>query len=57
LGLPLKTTLKELALGTLRILDVPQLDANVPIVVLHREGGYLSKAAQTLLDDLLNTTN
>jgi DNA-binding transcriptional LysR family regulator len=52
--LPISSIQEELALETLRIVDCPDLKARVPIVVLHRQEGYLSKAAQTLLMELLN---
>jgi DNA-binding transcriptional LysR family regulator len=52
--LPVSSIQEELALGTLHILDSPDLRAAVPVVVLHRQDGYLSKAARTLLDNLLD---
>ena len=53
--LPISSIHEELALGTLHLLDIPQSDdISIPIVVLHRQEGYLSKAAYTLLDSLLH---
>ena len=51
--LPVSGIQEELTLGTLHVLDVIEIQAAVPIVVLRRQDGYLSKAARTLLDTLL----
>jgi DNA-binding transcriptional LysR family regulator len=40
---------EELRLGTLRVLDVPALQAAVPVAAVRRRNGYLGKAAQALL--------
>ncbi|HKU97313.1 MAG TPA: LysR family transcriptional regulator [Vineibacter sp.] len=39
----------ELRLGTLRVLDVPALRADIPVSVVHRRNAYLSRAARSLL--------
>lgn len=40
---------EELRLGTLRLIDVPALRGGVPVTLVRRQGGYLSRAAQTLV--------
>jgi DNA-binding transcriptional LysR family regulator len=50
--LPFSSIHEEQKLGSLHILDVPQLHASVPISVVHRRDGYLSKAAVSLLHQL-----
>jgi DNA-binding transcriptional LysR family regulator len=40
---------EELRLGTLRVIDVPALRGGVPVVLVRRQNGYLSGAAQTLV--------
>lgn len=47
--LPISSIQEEVQLGTLRILDLPEHKASVPVFALHRKDGFLSKAAQTLL--------
>jgi DNA-binding transcriptional LysR family regulator len=51
--LPLSSVQEELRLGTLQVLNIPELQTTVPVVVLHRREGHLNKAARTLLDALL----
>ena len=48
--LPVSSIQEELQLGTLRILDLPEFEASVPVFALYRRDGYLSKGAQTLLN-------
>jgi DNA-binding transcriptional LysR family regulator len=48
--LPESSIQEELRLGTLRTIDVSQLQTTVPIHVLHRKSGYLTGASHTLLD-------
>jgi DNA-binding transcriptional LysR family regulator len=40
---------EELRLGTLRLIDVPPLRGGVPVTLVRRQNGYLSRAAQTLV--------
>lgn len=47
--LPESTIDEELRLGTLRTINVPQLQTTVPIHVLYRKNGYLTGASRTLL--------
>jgi DNA-binding transcriptional LysR family regulator len=47
--LPESSIQEELRLGTLRTIDIPQLQTTVPIHVLYRKEGYLSGASRTLL--------
>ena len=47
--LPESIIQEELRLGTLRTIDVPQLQTTVPIHVLYRKNGYLTGASRTLL--------
>ena len=39
----------ELRTGALKVIDVPALEASIPITVVHRSNGYLSPAAKGLL--------
>ena len=52
--LPLSSIQEELHLGTLQILDLPGLKTKVPVMLLHRRQGYLSKAARSLVEILVN---
>ena len=45
---------EELRLGTLRTIDISQLQTTVPVHVLHRKNGYLTGAARTLLSLICN---
>jgi DNA-binding transcriptional LysR family regulator len=47
--LPESSVYEELRLGTLRTIDISNLQTTVPIHVLHRKNGYLTGAARTLL--------
>jgi DNA-binding transcriptional LysR family regulator len=47
--LPESSVHEELRLGTLRTIDVLQLQTTVPIHVLYRKNGYLTGASRTLL--------
>jgi DNA-binding transcriptional LysR family regulator len=47
--LPESIIQEELRLGTLRTIDIPQLQTTVPIHVLYRKNGYLTGASRTLL--------
>jgi DNA-binding transcriptional LysR family regulator len=47
--LPESIIQEELRLGTLRTIDIPHLQATVPIHVLYRKNGYLTGASRTLL--------
>jgi DNA-binding transcriptional LysR family regulator len=40
---------EELRRGALKKLNLPELTTSIPITVVHRRGGYLSPACQTLL--------
>ena len=40
---------EELHLGTLRLIDVPALRSGMPVTLVRRQNGYLSRAAQTLV--------
>lgn len=53
--LPVSSIQEELQLGTLSILDIPALQTRVPVMVLHRKQGYLSRATRSLLDELVNS--
>jgi DNA-binding transcriptional LysR family regulator len=47
--LPESSIQEELRLGTLRTIDVSQLQTSVPVHVLYRKNGYLTGASRTLL--------
>ena len=53
--LPISSIQEELQLETLSILDIPALQTTVPVMVLHRKQGYLSKATRSLLDELVGS--
>lgn len=40
---------EELRLGTLALIDAPALRGGVPVTLVRRQNGYLSRAAQTLV--------
>ena len=40
---------EELRTGTLKVVDVPALQASIPVTVVHRRDGYLGAAARSLL--------
>jgi DNA-binding transcriptional LysR family regulator len=40
---------EELRLGTLRLIDVPALRGSMPVTLVRRQNGYLSRAAHTLV--------
>ena len=52
--LPESSIQEELRLGTLRIIDVPDLRTTVPIHLLYRKNGYLTGASRTLLSVISN---
>jgi DNA-binding transcriptional LysR family regulator len=52
--LPESSIHEELRLGTLRTIDVAQLQTTVPIHVVHRRNGYLTGASRTLLGLISN---
>ena len=43
---------EELRLGTMRVLDIPEVRTAVPVTVVYRRKGYLSAAARALLSVL-----
>jgi len=49
---PATSVREELASGTLCALDVPELRAEVEVVLLQRRGAFLSPAARRLIDEL-----
>jgi DNA-binding transcriptional LysR family regulator len=51
--LPESSVQEELRSGTLSIVKIPELETTVPIMVLYRKQGYLSKAARSLLELLI----
>ena len=53
--LPISSIQEELQLGTLSILDILALKTTVPVMVLYRKQGYLSKATRSLLDELVSS--
>ena len=53
--LPESSVQEELHLGTLARLGIPEIETTVPVVVLYRKKGYLSKAARSLLGQLVHT--
>lgn len=50
--LPGSAIVEELRLGTLETIDLPDTRAEAPIVLVAREGGYRSRAMETLVDTL-----
>ncbi len=49
---PESSVREELALNTLRKLDAPALRATIEVVLIHRQGAFLSPATRQLLDVL-----
>ncbi len=49
---PESSVREELAVNTLRKLDVPALRAAIEVVLIHRQGAFLSPATRRLLDVL-----
>jgi DNA-binding transcriptional LysR family regulator len=54
--LPESSIHEELRLGTLRTIDVSQLQTTVPIHVIYRKNGYLTGASRTLLALISNVS-
>ena len=52
--LPESSIQEELRLGTLRTIDISDLQTTVPIHVLYRKSGYLTGASRTLLSLISN---
>jgi DNA-binding transcriptional LysR family regulator len=52
---PVTSVHEELARGTLCVLDVPELQAQVDVALVQRRGAFLSPAAQRLIDELVRT--
>jgi DNA-binding transcriptional LysR family regulator len=52
--LPESSIQEELRLGTLRTIDIPDLQTTIPIHVLYRKSGYLTGASRTLLSLISN---
>jgi DNA-binding transcriptional LysR family regulator len=50
--LPVSGIQEELAAGSLAVLDIENLDVNVPVTLVTRRGGYLGAAAQALVEEL-----
>lgn len=55
--LPASSVEEELHLGTLRALPLPELQVTIPVVLINRRHGYLSRAARTLLDALADAAS
>jgi DNA-binding transcriptional LysR family regulator len=49
---PASSVREELARGSLRTLDVAALRASIDVTLIHRKGGFLSRAAGRLMDAL-----
>lgn len=47
---------EELRLGTLRVLEIPELVSSAPVTVIRRRQGYLSRAARRLLEEITAST-
>jgi DNA-binding transcriptional LysR family regulator len=47
--MPVANIREELRLGSLRVIDVPGVDARVPVVAVRRAGGYQSRVAADFL--------
>jgi DNA-binding transcriptional LysR family regulator len=50
---PISAIQEELKLGTLQIIEVAGWELRIPIMLLHRRAGYLSKVARSLIDEFL----
>ncbi|ALG12373.1 LysR family transcriptional regulator [Kibdelosporangium phytohabitans] len=47
--MPVNNIREELRIGSLRVIDVPSVDARVPVVAVRRVGGYRSQTANDFL--------
>jgi DNA-binding transcriptional LysR family regulator len=47
--MPVDNIREELRIGSLRVIDVPSMDARIPVVAVLRAGGYQSQAATDFL--------
>ncbi|ONI71020.1 hypothetical protein ALI144C_51645 [Actinosynnema sp. ALI-1.44] len=54
--MPVNNIREELRIGSLRVIDVPSIDARVPVVAIRRAGGYRSQAADDFLALLASHT-
>lgn len=54
--MPVNNIREELRIGSLRVIDVPSLDARIPVVAVRRVDGYRSKAATDFLALLASHT-
>ena len=50
--LPMSSIVEEIQLNTVRILNIPLLNANAPVMMLSRKDGFLSLAMQSLMNTL-----
>ncbi|GAB3914347.1 selenium metabolism-associated LysR family transcriptional regulator [Kibdelosporangium lantanae] len=53
--MPVANIREELRVGSLRVIDVPSVDARVPVVAVRRAGGYRSQVAADFLGLLVRT--
>jgi DNA-binding transcriptional LysR family regulator len=55
--LPASGVQEELAVGSLTVLGIENLDVSVPVTMVTRRSGYLGAAAQALLEELRSSTS
>lgn len=51
--MPASSIEEEIRLGTLAVLDIPELCATVPVMLIHRREGFLSPVANRLRANLV----
>jgi DNA-binding transcriptional LysR family regulator len=54
--MPINNIREELRIGSLRVIDVPTMEARIPVVAIRRAGGYQSQAATDFLTVLTGHT-
>jgi DNA-binding transcriptional LysR family regulator len=54
--MPISSVREELRIGSLRMIDVPGMNARLPVVAIRRAGGYRSRAASDFLQVLADHT-
>jgi DNA-binding transcriptional LysR family regulator len=54
--MPISSVREELRIGSLRMIDVPSMNARIPVVAVRRTAGYQSQAATAFLKVLADHT-
>jgi DNA-binding transcriptional LysR family regulator len=54
--LPMSSIEEEVRLGSLRTLPIPELEVTIPVLLIYRRQGYLSRATRHLIAALTGVT-